>query len=231
MSDIFREVDEEVRRDELKGVWDKYGLYILGLCGVVILGVAGFKGWQAYQSAQAEKAGSNYSHALDLEQTGKNDEALKAFETLAANGPKGYSTLAKFRLAGAQAKAGNVDLAIASYDQLAADAQLDTIMHGLAQVRASALLLDQNKSAEVEKRISPLNEPGNPWRNSARELLALSAYQNGDMIKANKLYSEIIADAAAPGGIRQRAQLMISLMAPDLAAKAAKSSVKPAKTE
>jgi hypothetical protein len=231
LSDIFREVDEEVRRDELKGVWDKYGLYILGLCGVVILGVGGFKGWQAYQSAQAERAGSNFSHALDLEQAGKNDEALKAFETLAAQGPKGYSTLAKFRLAGAQAKAGNVDLAIKSYDQLAADAQLDAIMRGLAQVRASALLLDQTKPAEVEKRLNALNKPDNPWRNSARELLALSAYQSGDMSKANQLYNEIITDPSAPGGIRQRAQLMISLMAPDLAAKAAKAPAKPAKAE
>jgi hypothetical protein len=226
LSDIFREVDEEIRRDELKGIWDKYGLYILGLCALIIGGVGGFKGWQAYQSSQAEKAGSNYAYALDLEQAGKKDDALKAFESIASKGPNGYGNLARFRLAGAQATAGNVDQAIASYNQLAADTKLDGILRNLAQVRASYLLLDQGKSAEVEKRMTPLNVKSNPWRNSAREILALNAYQASEMRKANLLFGEIIADPTAPGGIRQRAQLMISLMAPGLVAQATKAGTK-----
>lgn len=228
MSDIFREVDEEIRREELNTLWDKYGIYILGLCAAIILGVGGFKGWQAYSRSQAETAGSEYATAVDLATSGKSDASLKAFSNLVGSAPKGYAVLARFQLAANQAKAGNTDEALKAYKALAADTGLDAVMRGLAQVRASMMLLDMGKPADIEARVTPLNIPANPWRHSAREILALSAYQSGDLRKADQFYNEIIADPAAPTGIRQRAQLMISLLTPDLAA-TKKTSVKPAK--
>ena len=63
MSDesLFREVDEEVRQDQLKKIWDRYGNIILAVCLAVIALVAGIKGWEYWQTKQAEAAAETYS--------------------------------------------------------------------------------------------------------------------------------------------------------------------------
>lgn len=226
MSDIFREVDEEIRRDELKGMWDRYGLYVLGLCAAVILGVGGYKGWQAYQASRAYSAGENFAQALNLQQEGKNADALKQYAKIAADAPGGYAGLAKFQVAGAHAQAGDIDKAIKVYDELAADSAIGPNLQGLARIRAGFLLLDRGKSADIETRVAGLNVSGNAWQNSAREILALSAQNQGDLQKAQSLYDAIVADPLAPQGVRERAQIMQSLLGPE-AAEAAKA--KPAK--
>jgi len=78
LSDIFREVDEEIRRDELKATWDRYGIHLIAVCLAVILGVGGYKGWQAYQKSRAEAAGSRYAQAVELAQASKSDDAFNA---------------------------------------------------------------------------------------------------------------------------------------------------------
>ena len=53
---LFREVDEEVRQDQLKKIWTRYGNLIVGVCVALIAVVAGIKGWQYWQVRQAETA-------------------------------------------------------------------------------------------------------------------------------------------------------------------------------
>ena len=51
MSELFDEVDEEVRREQLKKLWDKYSIYIIALALLIIAGVGG---WRGYQQALIE---------------------------------------------------------------------------------------------------------------------------------------------------------------------------------
>ena len=215
MSDIFREVEEEIRQDQLKTLWDKYGVYVLGVCIGIVVAVGGIKGWEAYQRSSAEDAGARYLQAVDLIEEGKQAEARKAFEELAANGPVGYSTLARFQKAATLAASGDKASAVTEYVKLANDGNLDDLLRGLANVRAAIILVDTASRKDVEARVTKLNTRDNPWRNSAREILGLAAYKSGDTAAADTLYNEIVGDPAASASIRQRAQVMLSLLAPD----------------
>jgi hypothetical protein len=233
LSDIFSEVDEEVRRDELKVIWDRYGVYMIAVCVAVILGVGGFKGWQAYQVSQAHDNGARYAEALELSRTGKPDAALKLFTQIRDSGPAGYAALASFQVAAAEAKAGRSDQAVKIYDRLAARSGLDGTLRDLARVKAGFILLDHGKPGDVKKRVGDLNKPDNPWRNSAREILALDAFKRGDMKQASTLFGAVLAERAAPPGMRRRAQVMLSVILPKLAATGggAPNPAKPGKAE
>lgn len=210
--DFFREVDEAVRHDRYRALWDKYGLYALGVALLVVVGVAGYKGWAYWQERQAQEAGTKFSQALVELDSGEAAKAREALAALAERGPAGYRILARFQLANAEAQAGDVDKAVADYDALATDAGTDGILKGLATIQAATLRLDIADYAEMERRLKGLIDRGSPWRYSAREQLGLSAYRLNNMLEAEKQFSQLIADQGTPSNLRERADMMLALI-------------------
>lgn len=218
MSDesLFREVDEEVRNEQLQKLWEKYGIYVISACIGVIVAVGGIKGWHAYQQSVAETAGDNYIRAISLLEKEDEVEAQKILSGLAEDGPTGYAALANFQIAAVLAGKGDTEAAIKAYDKISADAGLDDMLRNLARVRAGLLAVETASLDEVEKRLGGLNTRDNPWRNAVREIIALAAYKAGDATKADRLYTEIVGDLTAPQGLRERAQVMLSLLQPQV---------------
>lgn len=215
MSDnsFFREVDEAVRHDQYKKLWDKFGIYIIVLAAALILAVAGYKGWTYWKERQAQNAGAEFVEAMTLKlrssEPGKADEA---FEVLAQDGPHGYQVLSRFQLAASQAKAGETDKAVAAYDKLATDGGVDPILQGLATLQAATLRLDTADYAEMERRLNGLIEQNTAWRFSARELLGLSAYQHKNLRVAEEQFSALLGDQGTPPNMRDRANMMLALI-------------------
>jgi hypothetical protein len=214
MSDdsFAREVDEAVRRDQLKALWDKYGLFVVVAAVLIVVGVAGVRGWQYWQSQQAASAGARFVGALQLEDEGKSGDARAAFEALAADGPRGYRILARFQLAAAEAKAGDRAKAVADYDALANDGEAGSILQGYATIRAATLRADEADLAEMTQRVGALAAGDGPWRHSARELLGLAAFKAGNLADAERYFSQALSDPAVPQSLRQRAEMMLALI-------------------
>jgi hypothetical protein len=216
---LFREVDEEVRRQKLQDLWNRWGNIFIAVSAAVILIVAGYKGWQYWQTRQAEIAARGYFAAVTLAQAGKADEAAKRFAEVAAGHHRGYALLARLNLAAQDAAAGRRDEAVKVYDEIAASASVDPNLRTAARIRSSLLLVDTAPREEIIRRVGDLNAPDNVWRNEAREILALAAYRARDFNEADRLMNDVVLDQETPQNLRQRAQIMISLLAPHLDAK------------
>ena len=210
---IFREVDEDVRNDEYKKIWDRYGKYFTALAVAAVVAVAGFQGWKYYEVKQAEEAGVIYDDAVKKAAAGKNDDALAAF---AAVHQDGFAQLAQLRVAQMSADKGEVEKAVAAYDAFAADAKNDSALADLARIRAGYLLVDTAKPDELLARLVRFDKAGDAWRNEAREILGLAAWRIKDYVGAKTQMDLIFADAKAPGAMRQRAQILIQLITPNL---------------
>ena len=209
---FLREVDEAVRQDQYKKLWDNYGVYALAGLLLIVAAVAAYKGWSYWQERQAQEAGAKFSEALTLEGGTDDAKAHDLLASLAAQGPEGYRVLARFQLAAAEAKAGDLDKAVADYDALASDAGADQILQGHAALQAAALRLDKADYAEMDRRLKGLIDSNGPWRFSARELLGLSAYRLNDMREAEKQFSALIGDEDTPPNLRERADMMLALI-------------------
>lgn len=216
MSDdlLFKEVEEDLRREKLKRFWDQFGVYILAACFVVIFGVAGYQGWGYWQTRQAEEAGRAYAAALDHAQAGRYDEAAAAFTELAGRSG-GAGVLAELQLGSTLAEQGRREEALEIYDRVAQRRSYPALAD-LARIRAALLELDTAGLDQIQARVGSLDRDGNPWRNTAREVLALAAYRDGEWETADRLFSAILADPQASFGLRQRAQVMLSLIGPEL---------------
>jgi len=209
---FLREVDEAVRQERYKKLWDQYGVYALGLAALIVAGVAAYKGWAYWQERQAQAAGAKFSEALTMLDGADATKAKDVIALLAEEGPPGYRVLARFQLAAAEAEAGDIDKAVADYDALASDSSVDEILRGHATLQAAALRLDKTDYAEMERRLKDLAEGDSAWRFSARELLGLSAYRLNNMREAEKQFGALVGDQGTPPNLRERADMMLALI-------------------
>jgi hypothetical protein len=211
MSDIFREVDEEVRRDQAAHIWSRYQNLFIGLAVLVVAATAGWRFYDHYRTRQAEDAGAKYQAALALARDGKTAEAEGAFEQIAKSGPKGYATLARLREA-AEYSGGDPAAAVKAYDAIAADGTIDPLFQNLARLRAALLRLDEADARELEGRLAPMIANDNPFRFSAREALALAALKHDDFDAAGRQLDAIVIDPQAPASMRQRAEALLAVV-------------------
>lgn len=206
MSDIFREVEEEVRRERLEKLWKEYGDYIVAGVALVVIVVAGWQLWRHYQEQQRLKASDAYLVAEQAFQNEGPQAAEIAFDKLAKNAPGGYAELSRLQQADALLASGRKDDAVAVYRQIANGD--DPLLGAIARLRAAWAIADSAPKADVEALLSPLSDPANPWRYAVREILAYEDYRTGQIKRAMGEYERLGADAKAPSGIRQRSMAM-----------------------
>jgi len=209
--DIFREVEQDMRREQMAQLWRKYGIYVIALALLIVLGVGGYQGWSWWQSSRLSADGTAFVEASALQETGQPDAATQRFSALSENGAGAYPLLDRLRLAAISAAKGDSDAAVQTYDEVAANAG-DDLLRGFARIQAATLLIDTADYSEIEQRIGGMPDRDGPWRHSARELLALSAFKADQTEKARTLYQEVLSDGATPASMRRRAQTMLSLL-------------------
>ena len=213
MSEIFDEVQEEVRREQLKKLWERYQVLIVAVAFVIVAGVGGWRGYLYWEQKKAEQAGAQFEAAATLADQKKSAEAEAAFLKIAAEGPQGYRTLARFRAA-AELAARDAPAAVKMYDEIAADRNNSPAEQDLAALRAGSLLVDTASYADIKARLEPLTGPNRTYRHSARELLAVSAWRNKDMTAARQWIDVISTDAQSPQTLRSRMEALQALLPP-----------------
>jgi hypothetical protein len=211
LADIFHEVDEEVRREQLKKLWERYGAYAIAVAVLIVIIIGGWRAYQYWQMQKAFEAGAKFEAAAQLAEEGKTQDAQVAFQKLATDGTAGYRLLARLREA---ALVGERDLkaGAAAYDAIAADSSAGRRLQDLASLRAALLLVDSASYDEIRRRLEPQTSQSATFRHSARELLALSAWKNGDMKAARQWSQAITSDPETPASIRGRVEMLMALI-------------------
>lgn len=208
---LIREVDEDLRQENLEKLWKKYGsLFIAGAVAIVLM-VAAVQGWRTWQHNRAVHASQRFNEALQTLDRGDKTKGTQQLEALVAEGSAGYRLLSEMKLAQLKLGAGDEAGAIALYEQIAASGA-DDLYRDLATLKAAYLKIEGGDAAQIEKSVTPLTVETSPWRHSAREVLAILALKQGDQDKAKEWLRKIADDIAAPSGIRGRAAELLAAL-------------------
>jgi hypothetical protein len=209
---LLKEIQEDLRRDRLNALWKRYGGLLIGVVAAVVVAVAAFQGWRAYDHHRRQAYGERF---LAAETKAATDPAAgaQAFSVLAKDASGGYGVLARFQEAALLARQGRTEEAVSAYDVLLGEVD-DPLYRDLARLQSVAVQLADARSvadpASLIEVLAPLTDDANPWRYSARELTADLALQAGDRARARDLFSKLEADIETPQGIRARASEMLS---------------------
>lgn len=206
---FIREVNEELRSDQVRNAWKRYSRWIIGAAVVIVLGTAGHRLWTHWDSTQASDAGDKFLAALNLADQGKRDEAEAALQALEQEGYGAYGILARFRAASVLAEKGDPAGAVASFKTIGDDASISDAVRNTAKVRAAWLLVDTGTYQDVSALVEAMATPANAMRHAAREALGLAAYKAGDMVRAREWFEQISEDAETPRNVANRAQMLL----------------------
>ncbi|HMN36663.1 MAG TPA: tetratricopeptide repeat protein [Hyphomicrobium sp.] len=218
---LLREVDEELRRERMEKLWQRYNGLIIGAAVLIIAGVAGYKFLETRRITAVHTAGAEFNAAVELANQNKTEDAVKAFEHIAQTAPRGFASLAKLHIAGAYVKDGKTAEAVAAYDALAADPSADQLLKSFARLQAASLRMGEADFTEMQNRLNSLTGDSSPYKVSARELLGFAAYKAGKLEEARKLLEPLLIDPNATRAIQDRIKIV---MAEITAAEVAKES-------
>jgi len=213
VSDIFDEVSEDLRAERTRRLLQRYGLVLLGVLVLVLIGVGGYQGWQYYQSKQIAQFAGGYIAAqrtADGPPGAARQAAIPELEKLVQTGDAGYRTLARLRIAAIKADAGDLPAALALWDQVSADSAADPMLRDIARLTWAMHQIDGGDPAAVTAHLAPLTAPDNPWHSLAEEQQALLAMRQGHNDEARTIVQRLAQDVTAPDGVRGRANGLLT---------------------
>lgn len=207
MADIFREVEEEVRREQWEKIWKQYRDHIIAAGALVVIGVAGYQLYRVYEQRETAKASVAYEAAAQLLEAGQPRAAEPQFAALVKSAPAGYARLAQLAQADSLFGAGDHNAAINLYKKIANGG--DPAFAAPARLHAAWAIADGATRQELENLLAPLTSPTNAWHSLAEEVLAYSDLRAGNVSEAVKSYQRLASDPNAPSSLHTRAQAMV----------------------
>lgn len=226
---FVQEVDQRVREERLLEDAKRYGPWLIALFVAFLLAIGGWQFWLQYQAGVAREQSAAFAAAQQMAQQSNVAGAKAAFLRLTTQGTPNYRVMARMEYAAIQQLQGDFDGAIASFDQAAA-ATNDPILKETAQLRAAYIAADTQDFEALQRRLQPLLQSHSRISYLGRELLAIQAWRTGHNDIARTTLQDITLAFDAPEGVRQRAQVTLSLL-PDApaGAPAASSTTSPAR--
>ncbi|HEX7886313.1 MAG TPA: tetratricopeptide repeat protein [Phenylobacterium sp.] len=227
MTDLFEEVEEQLRSDRYKQFVQGALPWMLGIAAIVLVAFLGYWGYDSYRNTQITKASEQYSAGIDAFAAGDQVKAQRLWTEVSKSDAKAYKSLALMHLGASAVEAGKSADAVKLFDD-AALAATDPLVGDAARLKSAFALLDTAPLKELEGRLQPLMEEGHPYRVQAREALAFAKLNAGDLTGARGEFVLISQSLDAQQGAQARAQAAIGLIDSG-SAKAVPAVVKAAK--
>ena len=202
------EVNEELRRQQLKSIWDRFGVYIIGFAVLIILSVGGNEIINHLNNRVSQRESNAFDNALNLIENGNDSSGLDQLIKL-TEGKTGYKGLALFRLSSESLTNGNYQEAVDYLKKASLDKTLTNNLRVFAKIKAGLILVDNGSFSEVDVLLKEVVENGGPFSFHAKEILALALIKNGRDLEAQEIFQEIANDASAPPVLARRAEIFL----------------------
>ena len=212
MSDIFDEVDEDLRHERYKKLWEKFGPYVIGVAVLIVAVTAGYEGYRYWKQERAIEESDRYLAEIGLIDDGNKQEALSNLQALALESSGGYQALALFHAGSLKLDEGDPTGAMETFDSLFRNSSAPALLRQLAGVKAANLALDLEPYEQVALRLAPMLAEDHPFRLSALEIAGLNAQRAGKLKEAEDFYQAILDDPGAINSMRSRVNELMTLL-------------------
>jgi hypothetical protein len=215
---FVREVDENLRRDQLRDFFKAYAGWLIAAVVLFLGASGGFIWWKQHEIKQSEAQVEKLAQIYKDIGTGNLGQAPQQLDELAKSGSKAVRASASFARAAVALQQNDVKLATGTYKSIAADDSLPKPYRDAALIRETAMEFDQIQPQDVIARLEPLAKPGEPWFGTAGEMTALAMIKQGRRQEAGQLFAAISKDPGVPQAIRARAVQVAGSLGVDIGA-------------
>ncbi|MEO0497145.1 MAG: tetratricopeptide repeat protein [Pseudomonadota bacterium] len=209
---FVREVNEELRRERMQSAWKNFGPLVIGVAVLIVVVVAGNQFYKYWTESAAARNGDAFAAATAQLEAGNGEQGLAALNDIAADGTAEYRALAQLRLGNASAKDGELEAALALFNEVAGSGGVPDFLRDFATLRAGQIMVDTASFEEVSAKLTPIAGDGSAYRFSASESIALAAYKAENYGQARERFEALVSTQGTPRALAQRANIMLELM-------------------
>lgn len=202
---FLREVDENLRRDQMEGIAKTYGKWIVAAIILFLAAVGGWLYWQHRQSEQAAAESEEIHRVFGDVAASRLDDVPERLQALEGSHSETVRASAMLTRAAVALESNKRADAVALYRQVSNDEGLPQAYRDAGTIRATALEFDTLKPEDVIARLEPLAKPGHPWFGSAGEMTGLALIRQGQNKRAGQMFASVAADKNVPPSLRSRA--------------------------
>jgi hypothetical protein len=219
ISETFaREVDENLRRDQMRDFFKAYGSWLIAAVIVFLAASGGFIWWQQHQAQRAQGQVEELAQIYQDIGSGDVSKAPEQLDGLSKSGSKAVRASALFARAAVALQQNDSKSALGIYKSIASDSSLPQPYRDAALIRETSIEFDDLQPQQVIAQLGPLTKPGEPWFGTAGEMTALAMIKQGKNQEAGQLFATIVKDPGVPQAIRSRAAQVASSLGVDTGA-------------
>lgn len=207
------EVNEELKNEKIKHIWEKYGLFIIAVVTISLTAAISFETIKGWYNKKFQDISDAYSAAVVLQEQEKYDESnkiLQAVEEKADNHI--YAQLVQFQQANILLEQNKTDEAITILQNIINDEKSDKSLKEIAIIKIASYKLENATFEDIEALLKGMVEEKGNWTVIAQEILAMSAIKHKNLEKAKELYTSILTNPETPENIKNKAQDMLLLL-------------------
>lgn len=205
---FIQEIDEDVKNDNLKVLWDKYGIFVVLLVVLAVSATVSFEKIRSWKAEQNQQTTENYMSAAQLREN--PEDTIAALQQINQSNQGIFSDFAKLQIANVLFNQNKNEEAMAALQSLIDDKQANAEVKNIALIKLATYKVDQLPRAEFEALVKPIIDANNSWTPLAQDLLAMSAIQEGDVDTARSIYENILKIKDLPEGFKTKVQDMLT---------------------
>ena len=209
---FIREINEDLKNDNMRLIWKKYGVYIVSAVAIILTITVSFETIKAWRMRQFEAWSNSYAFALALEKDGNFDESLTVLREIQSSRSGIYADLALIQEVSVLFGQGKSDEALALLEKIISDKKINKKLLDAAVMKLVSYKIDFAPAEELKALLLPLTDEKNSWSLEAKELLALLFVREGDLEQARGIYDEIIETAGTNENLKSRVKDMLAAL-------------------
>lgn len=206
---FIQEVDEDVKNDNLKVLWNKYGAFIIAFVVIAVSAAVSFDRIKSWKEMQNQRRTEEYMATAQFNAE-KPDDTIAALQTMSQKNQGIFSDFARLQIANVLLSQDKVDDALIVLENIVNDAQVNSEVKHIALIKLASYKLDDMDKNSFETLLAPLTAENNSWAPIAKDLLAMSAIKNGDIETARKIYENLLQVEDLPDNFKSKIQDMLS---------------------
>ncbi len=207
---FIQEVSEEVKNDNLKVLWDKYGLFIILFVVLAVCAAVSFETIKSWRESKYQAQNEQYLSALQTQENFEN--TIQALEKIAAGDNGIYSELARIQIANILFEQNKIDEAENMLQVIVDNDELNSRIRHLAALKLATYKIDTASQEQMQTLLQPIVDENNSWSPLALDLLGMVAIRDGDIENARQIYTGLLNHDNISDRFKTRIQDMLSAL-------------------
>ena len=207
MSDIFQEIDEDLRQDKVARLWKAYGKYLVALAVFIILVIASYRFIEHKNEKNREQTSELYELASETGRSGDKKAAIELLSDEMFDENRGYSIISKLKKAALAKSNNDLEGTEIVLKEIITNEDIPLYLRDLARLKLFA-----SDSDNISSQLEVLIEEEGPWKFLALELKGGIQLEGGNLNEARSIFKELTDDANTPNNLRRRASEILKAL-------------------